>query len=386
MSLYFDNNATTVLAPEAFDLLQKASLEPMNPSARHLLGQRARSRLETARCKIADLLKARPAELLWTSGATEGINLCLQTITDSLASSNKEKGEILICPCEHAATLETAKHLEKNGWKLRFLKGANHGSYDVNTIVEQITQETKVLALMAANNETGAIQPIDQLAKIIASDYPDIHLIVDAVAAFTKLELTFTPGIRAMIFSGHKFHALQGSGFVLMRSIDQVEPFLFGGGQEHGVRCGTVNFPGVLSLEAAVEIYEKEPKIKWMQHLRLLFEKKIFESIPGVHINGPLDESQRLCNTSNLYFEQIDAEALLIALERRGLYASQGSACSSGLHASSHVLSAMGYTLERAQGSIRFSLSRYSQEEEIIKAVEILVQEVALQRASLSAF
>lgn len=378
MSLYFDNNATSILANEAQKALQSLSLEPLNPSSRHRYGQKARSMLEAARCKVAQNLQAKPKELLWTSGATEGINLAIRTLARVKSKSKEGVHEVLLCPCEHSATLETANYLKDKGWKTRFLKGADQGRYTIETISEQIRPETQMLVLMAANNETGVLQPIDQLSEFIQKTHPHIDLVVDAVAAYTKTPLVFYPGVKAMIFSGHKFHALQGAGFVLMRGLDEIPPFLFGGGQEHGVRCGTVNLPGVLSLEAAVELFEKDPKSAEMQLLRDLFEEKIQTSIPGVFLNTRKEE--RVSNTSNLYFEGIDGEALLVALERRGLYASMGSACSSGMHQSSHVLRAMGYSLERIQGSIRFSLSRYTTKQEVEQATAILSEEVKNQR------
>ena len=374
--LYFDNNATTLPASEVTSALKHVMHSPLNPSARHRYGQTARALMESARIDIAKHFSCHAKELIWTSGATEGLNLTLRC----LAATHKTPGEIVTSAMEHTATLQTLTFLENQGWRIRFLPSTSDGLHDLDQVKKAITPDTKMIVLMACNNETGVIQPVEQVANLLSQEFPHIDFIVDAVAAFTKMPLSFYKGVRAMVFSGHKFHALGGSGFALMRNIAELTPFLFGGGQEYGVRCGTVNMAGVLSLHAATSLFISSSRISEMTALRNRFEELVHKRIPDVLVNGALEH--RCANTSNLYFPDVDAESLLIALERFGIYASQGSACASGLHQSSHVLRSMGFDLERLQGSIRFSFSRYTTSDEITQAVEILAREVKQHRCS----
>lgn len=371
LPIYLDHNATTPLTKEVQEALAPYLAMGLSSGARHRYGQKARALVEGARSDLSSMLGGQSKELLWTSGATEGINLVLR----SLAKKHAKPGEILTSASEHPATIETLRFLEQTlGWKVRYLKPRADGLHTFASLQEQIGEKTRMIVLMAANNETGVIQPIKELAHFLAKDAPSIDLIVDGVAALTKMPLSFYPGVRAMIFSGHKFHALGGCGFVLMRDLHKLPPFLHGGGQEGGIRSGSLFTLGILSMAAALKKFHDDPKIKEMEELRNLLEETLVKNLRKVKIHG--GTTPRVSNVSSIYFEGIESEQLLMLLDQAGLYLSQGSACASGMQKLSPVLESMGCPLEELQGTVRFSLARITTREEIERAAAMVIEAV----------
>lgn len=362
--IYLDNNATTQAAKEVIDvMIEELSQPPSNPSAVHTLGQRAKARLQKARQIIASFLKVKSHEIIFTSGGTESMNLLIQG-----ACKGKKNGHIITSAIEHSCVEKTVKEIEKNGFTVTYLPVTEHGYIEIDAIEKAITSDTFLLIFSAANSETGVKNDIERIADI--AEKRGLALIVDAVAIFGKDTFHLPKGVSGAGFSAHKFHGPKGVGFCYVKSPYTIAPLCFGGAQEMGMRPGTEALADILGMVKAIELLGHEKTYhKTMQEMRNNFERSLLDKIPGVEINGC---ERRVSNVSSLYFSGIDGETLLILLDRNGLYASHGSACSSGSLQPSKTLLAMGYTRERAKGSIRFSLSRYTSQEEIDQAVELI--------------
>jgi cysteine desulfurase len=300
--------------------------------------------------------------LIFTSGGTESVNTGIRGLL-----SNKKPGHIITSNVEHSCTLAACKLLETMGYTVSYLPVGPRGAVLPETVKEAIKSDTQLIALMSVNNETGVKTDIDSIS-IIAHEH-HIPFFVDAVAHLGKEVVKIPLGVSAMAFSGHKIHALQGIGLLYLRSGSKLQPLIVGGEQEHGRRAGTENVLGILSLAKAIELLSKSD-FGHIEKLRNRFEAHLKKEFPGILVNG---EGPRISNISNLAFMGIDGETLLMNLDRAGVAASHGSACSSGSLEPSRVLLGMGLPLERVNSSIRFSLSRLTTEAEIDGALDIIV-------------
>lgn len=364
-NIYLDNNATTPLDPEVMQAMLPCLKNDFgNPSSAYTLGRQARASIDRARKEIASYLGVRSREIIFTSGATEAINMVIKGICQ-----NRQPGHIISSSIEHSAVFSTLQEMERAGWSVTFLAPGLQGAISAEAIQEAITPNTALIAIMAVNNETGVKSDIETIAAI-AQEFA-VPLLVDGVALFGKEMFTMSPGITAMAFSGHKFHGPKGTGFLSIRGRAKIGPLISGGGQEFGLRAGTENVAGIVGVAKAVELVRRElpAATERMRYLRDYFEKGVIDSCQDVVVNG---RGPRVCNTSNLAFLGVDGESLLINLDQQLLAASHGSACSTGALEPSRVLTNMGVPLMQARSSIRFSLSRFTTEEEIESAIEIV--------------
>jgi cysteine desulfurase len=364
--IYLDNNATTFVASSVIDAVVHVHQNyPGNPSSPHQFGRDSKKLLLKSRETIASFLKVRPKEIIFNSGATEGANLILRGIL------SLTKGHVLTSDVEHACVHSTLKALTDEGTvNTTFLPAGLKGFVSKEQILEAIRPDTKLIALMAVNNETGVKTPIEEIAQI--AEEKKILFFVDGVALFGKELFTIPSGVSAMIFSGHKFHAPKGCGFMYLKSTLKLLPQITGGEQEYNRRGGTENLADIAAMAEATRLLNDELPLvsKNMLELRQHLEeslKKEFKDL--IIING---EGERICNTVNIAFRGMDGETLLAALDMQGIAASHGSACASGALEPSRILLNMGLSLEEARSSIRFSLSRFTTKEEIDRTLDVL--------------
>ncbi|MCM8779260.1 MAG: cysteine desulfurase NifS [Candidatus Omnitrophica bacterium] len=367
--VYVDNNATTRVAPEVFEAMKPfLTAEYGNPSSMHTFGGKIRKYIDKAREEVAELLGANdPAEIIFTSGGTESDSTAIM----GTLRSYPEKKHIITTKVEHSAVLNLCKYLESIGYRVTYLGVDNQGLIDLNELKSAIDQDTAIISIMYANNETGVIFPIEEIAEIARTRGVVLH--TDAVQAVGKIpfKLTALP-VDLLSLSGHKLHAPKGVGALYVRKGTRFTPFLMGGHQEFGRRAGTENVAGIVGLGVACELAMQHltEEMNRIRNLRDKLERAILEKIPNTRING--HPQLRLPNTTNIGFEFIEGEAILLMLDGKGICASSGSACTSGSLTPSHVLRAMGVPFTFIQGSIRFSLSRYNSEEEIDYIIENL--------------
>ncbi|HVJ07983.1 MAG TPA: cysteine desulfurase family protein [Acidisarcina sp.] len=372
--VYMDANATTPLLPEVMAAMRPWFDEQFgNASSIHFHGQRARAAVDHARETVATMLDCRPAEIVFTSGGTEGDNLALFGML--------QPGDHLITSSiEHHAVLHAAEHLRDRGIEVTFLPVSSSGLVDPEDVRRALRPQTKLISVMTANNETGVLQPVAEIGQI--AQEADVYFHTDAVQAAAKLPLDVKSiGCDLLTISGHKMHAPQGTGVLYVRRGTQIEPLFFGGLHERHRRAGTENVAGIVGLGKAAELamagLEAGVPLK-MAALRDRLETQILGSIDEAGING--GESPRVANTTNLWFDHVEAEALVIALDLKGLAVSGGSACQSGATEPSHVLLAMGLSEERARASVRFSLMKTTTEEDVDFAASLVPQAVARLR------
>jgi cysteine desulfurase len=371
--LYLDNNATTALDPRVFKaMLAEFSGPPANPSSVHYFGQQAKSLLNSARRSIASFFGSKPEELIFTSGGTESLNLLIRGLF-----GNRPKGHLITTSIEHLAVYRTIQSLENSGVAITYLPVDLWGAPLFEELEKAILPNTNAIILSAANSETGVKLDIEKFAEI--AERHEIPLIIDAVALIGKEPLSIPPGVSAIAFSGHKFHAPKGIGGVIARSSLKLTPLLTGGGQEFQRRAGTENLAGILGLAEAFQILrEKQREItQHMRNLRDHLEITLMRELPEITVNG---SGPRVANTSNLAFRGIDGESLLIHLDLAGVAASHGSACSSGSLEPSRVLLQMGVDRSVARSSLRFSVSRMNSREEIDSCIERLIEVVRKMR------
>ena len=353
--IYFDNNATTALDPLVLEaIIQELSCGPSNPSSVHTLGGQARGRLASLRHQVAKHFSVQSQEIVFTSGATEALNQVLFSFAERLKGRT-----ILASSLEHAAVDSALKSLQKKGHPVRFLPGTSWGAPKLEEVEAALTDDVGLMVFMAANNETGVKTDLNGLAAL--AEKRGLPLIVDGVALVGKETFILPKGVTAFVFSAHKFHGPKGAGALIIRS--PLSPLIHGGPQENGRRAGTENLASLVGLAKALEI-QKFP-ISFRRH----FESLLLSSIGGLQING---EGPRLESCSNLSFEGLSGESLLIHLDQAGLLCSFGSACSSGTLSHSRILLAMGLGKKRAESALRFSFSRFNTLEEIEKAVDII--------------
>jgi cysteine desulfurase len=395
--IYLDANATTPLLPEVVEAMRPFWTESFgNPSSAHQSGQRTRSAVEHARASAAKLLDCTAREIVFTSGGTESDNLALSGVLQPYldrrsteAEATHELAHLITTQIEHHAILYAAQSLEARGIEVTYLAPTPEGLIDPAAFEAALRPHTKLVSIMLANNETGAIQPLGKLARIAKAYNSAILFHTDAVQAAAKLPLDLSGALKnvdLLSISGHKMYAPQGTGILFVRKGVQVAPLLLGGPQERQRRAGTENVPGIVALGRASELaltWLSSDAPRQLAVLRDRLEQGLLAAIPNTHINGPYGNQalHRTPNTTNLRFDHVDAEALLIALDMQGIAASFGAACQSGATEPSHVLLAMGLTSAEARSSLRLSLSRLTTAEEIDRALTIIPTAVARLRS-----
>lgn len=372
--VYLDNNATTPVLPEVFAAMRPFYSEEFgNASSIHHYGQHARAAVEKARASVAKLLHARPAEIIFTSGGTEADNLAIFGLAmrgDHIVSST----------IEHHAVLNTCKRLEQMGCEVTFVPVNSRCEIDPEQVRNALRPNTKLISIIMANNETGVIQPVEEIGRIAKE--ADVFFHTDAVQAAGKVEIDVEKiGCDALSISGHKIHAPQGTGALYLKKGTLIQPLFYGGSHERQRRAGTENLPGIAGLGMAAEIAGK-----WLESggalemavMRDRLQRAVLDKVEAAGVNGT--GVLRVPNTTNLWFDHVEGEALVIALDLKGLAVSSGAACSSGAIEPSHVLLAMGLAPERARASIRISLGKQTTQEDIDFAATVIPEAVARLR------
>ncbi|WP_244349129.1 cysteine desulfurase NifS [Thermostichus vulcanus] len=364
--IYLDNNATTAVDPLVLEAMLPYLKEFYgNPSSMHSFGGQVGKALSQAREQVAALLGCEPSEILFTSCGSEGNNTAIR----AALAAQPEKRHIITTQVEHASVLNPCKHLEKQGYHVTYLSVDEQGCLDLLELEAALTGDTALVTLMAANNETGVLFPIEQVGSL-AHDYGAI-VHVDAVQAVGKIPLDLHQlPVDLLTLSGHKLHAPKGIGALYVRRGFRFRPLLIGGHQEKGRRAGTENVPGIVALGKAAELAQTYLGDPHEQQLRDALEIGLLQRIPDTQVNGHL--LHRLPNTTNLGFKFVEGEAILFWLNKYGICASSGSACTSGSLEPSHVLRAMHLPYTVLHGSIRFSLSRFTQAAEVERVLEVL--------------
>ncbi len=365
--IYLDNNATTKIDDDVLAaMLPYLSIYYGNPSSMHTFGGQVGRGVRQARTQVASLLGAEDSEIIFTSCGTEGDNAAI--LAALKAQPNKK--HIITTEVEHPAILNLCRRLEKDGYTVTYLSVNDKGQLDLDELEASLTGNTAVVSVMYANNETGVIFPIEQIGQIVKEYGALFH--VDAVQAVGKIPLNMkTSSIDMLTLSGHKIHAPKGIGALYVRKGVRFRPLLIGGHQERGRRGGTENVAGIVALGEAAKLAQQHlASVTWEKRLRDKLERGILNSIPNTVING--DPVNRLPNTTNIGFKYIEGEAILLSLDQFGICASSGSACTSGSLEPSHVLRALGLPYSVLHGSIRFSLSRFTTEQEIDRVLEVL--------------
>jgi cysteine desulfurase len=372
--VYMDANATTPLLPEVLAAMQPYFVERFgNASSVHSFGQQARGAVEQARIKIAELLHCRPAEIVITSGGTESDNL-------ALFGATKPGDHVITTTIEHHAVLHAAEQLAKSGREVTFVPVDDNGVIDPDDIRRALRPNTRLISVMMANNETGAIQPVEAIGAIAAEAGAQFH--TDAVQAAGKLRMDVAKiGCNLLSISGHKIHAPQGTGVLFVRKDTKIEPLMYGGTHERQRRAGTENLAGIVGLGKAAEIATRsleDGSTQQIAALRDRLQDEILACVADAGVHSGL--VPRVPNTTNMWFDHLEGEALVISLDLKGLAVSGGSACASGASEPSHVLTAMRVAADRARASLRFSLSKLTTVEDVNYAIEIVPQAVAKLR------
>ena len=375
-TIYFDNNATTAVAPEVVDaMLPFLKTLYGNPSSIHHFGGQVMAYVDKAREQLASLLGATTSEIIFTSCGTESDNAALR----SAVFTQPKRTKIVISQIEHPAILNTAKDLERSGITVAVIPVDEHGRLDMDFAKEEIDENTALVSVMWANNEIGNIFPVRELAEMAHAKGALFH--TDAVQAVGKVPINLAAdGIDFLSLSGHKLHAPKGVGALYVRRGIRFHPFVIGGHQENGRRAGTENVASLVGLGAAAELAKAnmEKENTFVRSLRDTLEQGVVATIKDVRING--DVANRLPNTTNISFEYIEGESILMLLDQFGICASSGSACTTGSLEPSHVLRAMALPYTAAHGAIRFSFSRYNTMEEVQFTLEKLPPIIARLR------
>ena len=370
MRIYLDHNATTPLAPSVADAMAQAMREDFgNPSSVHYFGQKAKRRVDDARSAVAALLGGTPAEVVFTSGGTEADNLALRGAAEARAASGRR--HLIASAVEHEAVLNTLKALTRLGWRTTLLPVDASGIVSPAALADVIDDETAVVSVMHANNEIGTLQPVTDLAAIAHEHGALFH--TDAVQSTGKLPIDLSAlGVDLLSLSGHKFNGPKGVGALWIRRGVRLSAIQTGGRHERNRRAGTENVPALAGLGVAADLASRtrHEHASRFATLRDRLEEGILGGVSGTAVNG--DRARRVPNTSNISFDGIEAESLLIALDLEGIAVSTGSACSSGTLEPSHVLRAMGLPHQRVQSSIRFSLGAGNTVEQIDRVIVAL--------------
>lgn len=372
--VYLDNNATTPVLPEVLEAMRPYFGEQFgNASSIHQHGQQARAAIEDARVSVAELLGCHASEIVFTSGGTEADNL-------ALAGLVHEGDHVITSSIEHSAVLQSVKRLGETGYEVTYLPVDGRSLVDPDDVRRALRPNTRLISVMMANNETGVLQPVEEIGKIAAEAEICFH--TDAVQAAGKVPIDVARiGCRALSISGHKIHAPQGVGALYVKKGTQLRPLFYGGRHERSRRAGTENVPGIVGLGKAAQVAKQafdRGDDKKMAAMRERLQQGILAQVDEAGVNG--DGAPRVPNTTNIFFDQTDSEALVIALDLKGLAVSGGSACSSGATEPSHVLVAMGLRPDQARASIRFSLGKQTVAEDMDFALTIVPETVARLR------
>lgn len=378
--IYLDYNATTPLCDPARDaMMPYLNRHFGNPSSVHAAGREARAAIDNARDKMAALLPAKPSEIIFTGGGTESCNLAVLGLSRCPSTNG---GHIISNKAEHHAVLNALEHLEKHeGFEVTWLDLSPEGILDLNQLSDSIRPETRLVSIMAANNETGVIQPMREISEICRAKGVLLHS--DMVQSFGKIDTDISL-VDAASFAAHKFYGPKGAGLLFLRSGLSIHPIMFGGAHENERRPGTENVAAIAGMAAAAEwtLRDREPEQERESRLRDDLWSAIAENVPEARQNGA--EDRRLANTLNVSFLGLDSEMLLIALDLKGVCASSGSACMVGSVVASHVLLAMGLPIEHARSAVRFSLGKQTTASEISetgKAIAEVVQRLTKRQA-----
>jgi cysteine desulfurase len=384
--IYLDHNATTAVDPAVLDsMLPYFSNDFGNASSIHTFGQQARAAVETAREQVASLLNARPQEIVFSSGGTESDNHAIfGVVSSSLASSTSSASQtsphIIATTIEHEAVLNACQALEKQGVTATYLPVNREGLIDFDELRRALRPETVLITVMHANNELGTIQPLTEIGRIAAE--ADVYFHTDAVQSAGKIPVDVKAlQLDLLSISGHKFYAPKGIGALFIKGGTRLRQILYGGHHQRGFRPGTENVAGIVGLGKAAELarLSLENDAALISRLRDRLEQGILARVPDSRVNAA--NAPRTPNTTNILFSGLEGEALVIALDLKGLACSTGAACSSGAVEPSHVLTAIGLPAAEARASIRFSLGRHTTESEIALALEIIPAAVAQLRA-----
>jgi cysteine desulfurase len=370
MRVYFDYNATTPLAPEVLEAVIAASRDQFgNASSVHYFGQRAKAAMDEARSAVAALIRADPSEIVYTSGGTESDNFAIRGAADALEPGGRR--HLVASAIEHEAVLNTFKALSRRGWHTTLIPVDRTGIVDPDRLRELVTKDTALVSVMQANNEIGTIQPIAELAAIAHQHGALMH--TDAVQSVGKLPVDVRAlGIDLLSLSAHKFNGPKGAGALWIKRGTRMQPILTGGKHERSRRAGTENVPALVGMGVAARLAMGKLATEGVRvgALRDRLEDGILRSVPDTVLNGA--HAPRVPNTTNISFDRVEAESLLIALDLEAVAVSTGSACSSGTLEPSHVLRAMGLSTHRTQSSLRFSLGLFSTQEEVDRVVAVL--------------
>ncbi len=367
--VYLDNNATTPVDPEVYEAMTPFLREEYgNASSAHERGQRARKAVEESRSQVAELLGCPEREVMFTSGGTEADNLAVW----GLAMRYRDRGtHIVTCKIEHPAVLRTCEVLENDGFQVTYLDAAPDGIVSPDDVAQATREDTILVSVMYVNNETGTVQPLSEIAEVARKKGALVH--TDAVQAAGKIPVDVKQlGVDLLSISAHKLHGPKGVGALFVKEGVEVVPWMLGGSHERGRRGGTENVPGIVGLGKACNVATR--RLDEFQSviggLRDRLEEGILESISGTHVNG--SRTARAPHVTNISFDGIGGEALLVALDFQGVAVSTGAACAAGSISLSHVLSAMSIPEERIKGAIRFSLGRFTNTEDIDYVLRIL--------------
>jgi len=368
--VYFDYNATTPLSPEVIDATTAASRDLFgNASSVHHFGQQAKAAIDEARSAVAALINGDPSEIVFTSGGTESDNFAIRGAAEVVEATGRR--HLIASAIEHEAVLNTLKALARRGWKTSLVGVDQSGIVTPDRVKDAISKETAVVSVMHANNEIGTIQPIAAIAAIAHEHGAIMH--TDAVQSVAKIPVDVRAlGVDLLSLSAHKFNGPKGVGVLWIKRGTRMLPILTGGKHERNRRAGTENVAAIVGLGVAARLAagKLEKEAKRLAVLRDQLEKGILARVPGTVVNG--EAQTRVPNTTNISFDRVEAESLLIALDLEGIAVSTGSACSSGTLEPSHVLRAMGLSTHRTQNSLRFSLGQFSTEAEVQQVLDVL--------------
>ena len=372
-TVYLDNNATTQVDPKVVEAMTPYFCEYYgNPSSMHDFGGKVGQKIKEARETVKEFMGASLAsEIVFTASGSESANMAIRGVLEA----NKKQKHIITTKIEHPCVLNLYKTLEKEGYRVTWLSVDNDGSLDPQELEDSICDETALVSIMYANNETGIIFPVEKLAELVKRKNPKTKVFVDAVQAAGKIKLNVKDTqIDLMGISGHKIHAPKGIGALYIKKGTIVMPLIVGGHQERGKRAGTENVPYIIGLAKACELAQNALKDEStrVKALRDKLEKGIISAIPNARLNAAVEN--RVPNTTNIGFQYIEGELILLHMSDAGICASSGSACTSGSLEPSHVLRSMGIPFTALHGSIRFSLSRFTTEDEIDYVLETLPQ------------
>ena len=375
--IYLDNNGTTAVDPAVVaEMMPYLTDFYGNPSSAYAFGSQVKEAIETARGQVANLLGCTATEIIFTSCGTESNNAAI----NSALLIDPDRQHVVTSAVEHSAIIKHGEALARRGIEVTWLPVDSDGHIDLTQLENAVREDTAIVSLMWANNETGVLFPIEKAAEIARAKGALFH--TDAVQAVGKIPINLADSkINFLSVSGHKLHCPKGVGVLFANRKSRFNSYLIGGGQENGKRAGTENVPYIVALGKAAELAGTAMKIEntEVKALRDHFENTLLESLDGVEVNG--DRENRLPNTSNVAISGVESEALLILLDQRGICCSGGSACTTGQLTPSHVLMAMGFSQERARSSVRFSFSRYNTSTEVDRALQSVIEVVRKLRA-----